>query len=151
MFKIYSSYGIFIALALIVYFLILKLIGLNEYPALSVVNGLIYGVGLYLALKKFGSSRKEIEYDKGFELGMFTGGIASIIFTVFMALYMYQFDVEFARNMMSRWSFETSLGTTMLIITILTMGLITTLILTFTFMQLFKRSWNTKDGNRNTL
>lgn len=151
MFKIYSTYGIGIAVLLIVYFLILKLIGLHQYPVLSSINALIFGVGIYLALKKYRSKVSEIKYEKGFEAGLFTGGIASIIFTVFMALYMYQIDGEFATSIMESWNMETQLGTSMLVISILIMGLVTTLLLTFSFMQLFKRSWNPKYGNSNTL
>lgn len=151
MFKVYSTYGISIAIVLIAYFLILKLIGMHQYPVLSAVNALFFGAGIYFALKKYESQVSEIKYEKGFELGLFTGGIASIIFTVFMALYMYQIDGEFATSIMESWNMENQLGTPMLVISTLIMGLVTTLILTFSFMQLFKRTWNSKDGNRNTL
>ncbi len=151
MIKVYSTYGILTAVALIVYFLLLKLIGLHQYPVLSVVNGLIFAAGIYMALKKYGSARKELKFGKGFEVGLFTGGIASIIFTVFMALYMYQIDDEFATAILRSWDMETALGTSMLVISILIMGVVTTLLLTFSFMQLLKRSWNTKGGNRNTV
>ncbi len=151
MIKIYSTYGIGIAVVLILYFLALKIIGLHQYPVLSSVNALIFGAGIYMALQKYRSTVAEIKYEKGFEVGMFTGGIASIIFTVFMALYLYQFDHEFASAILDSWNMELDLGVSMLILTILIMGIVTTLLLTFAFMQLLKRSWNTKDGNRNTL
>ena len=151
MYKVYSVYGFWIAIILIAYFLILKLIGLHHYPVLSSVNALIFGAGIYLALKKYRSKVPEIKYEKGFEVGLFTGGIASIVFTIFMALYMYQIDSDFSASIMESWNLETDLGTSMLVISILIMGLVTTLLLTFSFMQLFKRSWNPKDGNRNTL
>lgn len=140
--KVYSAYGIGIAIVLIAYFLLLKLMGLHQYPVLSVVNGLIFGAGIYMALKKYRARGSKIVFEKGFEVGLFTGGIASIIFTVFMALYMYQLDDEFASAIMRSWNLETSLGTSMLVISILIMGLVTTLLLTFSFMQLLKKSWN---------
>lgn len=151
MFKIYSTYGFGIAIVLIVYFLILKLMGLHQYPVLSSVNAIFFGAGIYMALKNYRSKVSEIKFEKGFELGLFTGGIASIVFTVFMALYMYQIDDEFATALLQNWNLETDLGISILVLTILIMGLVTTLLLTFAFMQLLKRSWNTKDGNRNTL
>lgn len=151
MFKIYSTYGFGIAIVLIVYFLILKLMGLHQYPVLSSVNAIFFGAGIYMALKSYRSKVSEIKFEKGFELGLFTGGIASIVFTVFMALYMYQIDDEFATALLQNWNLETDLGISILVLTILIMGLVTTLLLTFAFMQLLKRSWNTKDGNRNTL
>ncbi len=149
--KIYSRYGIWIAIILIAYFLILKLIGLHQYPVLSAVNGLIYGAGLYMALKKYSTEDGDFKYEKGFEVGLLSGGIASIIFTLFMAIYMYQIDTEFAASIMEKWNLEYDLGTLMLLVSILIMGFATTLILTLSFMQLLKRSWNTQDGNRNTL
>ncbi|MEH6763561.1 MAG: DUF4199 domain-containing protein [Aequorivita antarctica] len=151
MFEVYSRYGIWIAVILIAYFLLLKLIGLDQYPILSVVNGLIYGAGLYMAMKKYSSRKNKFKYEKGFEVGLLSGGIATIIFTVFMAVYMYQIDTEFATAIMERWDLEFALGTLMLLLTIMIMGFATTLVLTLSFMQLLKKSWNTKDGNRNTL
>lgn len=151
MFKVYSRYGVWIAIVLIAYFLLLKLIGLHQYPGFSVANGLIYGVGIYLALKKYRDLKSEFLYEKGFEVGLLSGGIATIIFTAFMAVYMYQLDTELATTIMERWNLEYDLGTLMLLLTVLIMGFVTTLVLTLSFMQLLKTSWNTKDGNRNTL
>lgn len=151
MFKVYSRYGIWIAVILIAYFLLLKLVGLHQYPVLSSVNGLIFGFGIYLAMKSYASRKDKFKYEKGFQVGLFSGGIASIIFTVFMAIYMYQIDAEFSDAIMERWNVEYDMGTLMLLITILIMGFATTLVLTLSFMQLLKKSWNTQDGNRNTL
>lgn len=149
--KIYTRYGLWIAVILIAYFLILKLVGLHQYPVLSAANGLIYGAGLYMAIKKYNSLEGDIKYEEGFEVGLLSGGIASVIFTIFMAVYMYQIDTEFAAAIMKTWNLEYDLGTLMILISILIMGFATTLILTLSFMQLLKRSWNTRDGNRNTL
>lgn len=151
MFKVYSRYGVLIAIVLIAYFLVLKLVGLHQYPTLSTANGLIFGLGIYLALKKYRSQKDNFKFEKGFEVGLFSGGIATLIFTIFMAVYMYQIDLEFAASIMERWNLKYELGTLMLLLTILIMGFVTTLVLTLAFMQLLKSSWNTKDGNRNTL
>lgn len=149
--KIYTRYGIGIAIILIAYFLLLKLVGLHQYPVLSAVNGLIFGAGLYLAIKKYNTQEGDRKYENGFEVGLLSGGIASIIFTVFMAVYMYQIDTEFAISIMDIWNLEYEMGTLMLLISILIMGFATTVVLTLSFMQLLKRSWNTQDGNRNTM
>lgn len=151
MFKVYTSYGLFTAIGLIVYFLLVRLLGWHNYPMLSALNGLIFAIGIYMAQKKFGDVEPGMKYEKGFEVGLLTGVIASVIFTVFMAIYMYQIDSEFAYNIMEQWNMEKSLSTFMLLVTIFAMGIVTSLILTFSFMQLLKKSWNTKDGNRNTL
>lgn len=151
MIKVYTRYGIGIAVVLIVYFLLLKLVGLHQYPVLSAVNGLIYGCGIYLAMKNYSSQKKHFKYEKGFEVGFLTGGIASILFTIFMAIFMYQIDTEFAANIMQAWNLEYDMGTFILLISILIMGFATSLVLTLSFMQLLKISWNTRDGNRNVM
>lgn len=151
MFKVYSRYSLWIAIILIAYFLLLKLVGLHQYPFLSAANGIIFAIGIYMAMKAYSSKKSNLKYEKGFEVGLFTGGIASIIFTVFMAIYMYQIDGEFAVNIMESWDLEYDLGTLMLLLSLLIMGFATTLVLTLAFMQLLKKSWNTQDGNRNTL
>lgn len=150
MYKVYSAYGIGIAIVLIAYFLILKLAGLHQYPVLSIFNGIIFAVGIYMALSKYRKSVDEVQYEKGFQVGLFTGGVAAILFTIFMAVYMYQLDSEFSHNIMQGWDIESDLGTFMLLVTILIMGIVTSLILTFSYMQLFKKSWNSKEGNRHT-
>ncbi|HLU50809.1 MAG TPA: DUF4199 domain-containing protein [Flavobacteriaceae bacterium] len=151
MFKVYSRYGIGIAVILIVYFLLLKLMGLHQYTVLSAANGLIYGVGIYMGIKHYNSRKNNLKYEKGFEVGLFCGGIATVLFGAFMAIYMYQIDTEFSANILKSWNLEYDLGTFTLLISILLMGFATTFVLTLTFMQLLKKSWNTKDGKRNTL
>ncbi|HLW33439.1 MAG TPA: DUF4199 domain-containing protein [Aequorivita sp.] len=151
MFKLSSTYGIWIAIVLIAYFLLLKLVGLHQYPAFSIFNGIIYGVGLYMSIKAYRTRTTDWKYEKGFEIGLFTGGIATIIFTVFMAIYMYQIDGVFAANILESWSLDYDLGASMLLVSMLIMGFATTLVLTLAFMQLHKKSWNTPDGNRNIL
>lgn len=142
MYKVASKYGIGIAIVLIVYFLILKLVGLHHYPAFSVVNGLIYGVGLYLAIQNYKHSLGEIEYGHGFATGMAAGGIATVIFTVFIAIYAFQIDTEFASEIIRNWDMGYELGTSAIVISAFVMGFATTLVLTLAFMQRFKKSWN---------
>lgn len=151
MYKVSTTYGFWTAILLIAYFLLVRLIGWHLYPILSAVNGLIFGVGIYLALKKKGGEEHEMKYEHGFGIAMATGIIASVIFTIFMAIYMYQIDPDFAYAIMEQWNMDENLSTFMLLILILTMGVVTSLVLALTFMQLLKRSWNTKDGNRNRL
>jgi len=151
MFKVYLRFGIWIAVILIAYFLLLKLVGLHRYPVLSAVNGLIYGAGIYMAIKAYNAKKTNFKYEKSFEVGFLTGAIATILFTGFMAVFMYQLDSEFAVNILEKWGEEYARGTLILLASIGLMGFATTLVLTLSFMQLLKKSWNTTDGKRNTL
>lgn len=134
--------GLLIAAGLILYFLLIRLLGLHKEVMLSSLNALIFGVGLYFAMRKMKSEDPGMSYEAGFATGMAAGSVATGIFTVFMAIYMYQIDPSFPKTLMERWNMEESLSTSMLILMILTMGAVTTLVLTLSYMQLLKKSWN---------
>ncbi|RDK88182.1 DUF4199 domain-containing protein [Marinirhabdus gelatinilytica] len=147
--KIYLKYGVLIAIGLIIYFVITKLMGLHRYPVLSAANGVIYGAGILMALKSYKTEKNKFKYQKGFQVGFMSGAIATLIFVAFMAINMYQIDTEFSRNILDTWGLNYDSGTFIILISLVLMGLSTSLVLTLAFMQLLKESWNTKDGNRN--
>lgn len=140
--KVYTKYGIGIALALIAFFLLTKLVGLHKYPILSAANGLIFGYGIFSALKNYKRSADGFKYQDGFQVGLFTGGFATIIFTVFMAVYIFQIDSQFAEAVLDSWNLNMNKGSLILVISLFIMGFSTTFVLTLAFMQLLKESWN---------
>lgn len=142
MLKIYFRYGFWITIALIMYFLIFRMLGLHDNILLSTPNGIIFGVGIFLALKHLKASDPEIDYGKGFVTGFLSGAVASILFAIFMAIYMYQIDTDFAHQIMQKWNMGDNLNTAMLVMSLVILGIATSLILTLTFMQLLKTSWN---------
>lgn len=137
------KYGIGITLALVAYFLLLKLIGLHNYPILSAFNGVIYGAGILMVLKQFKDGRESFDYLVGFQLGLFTGAIATALFTFFMAFYIFQIDTQFAHAILDSWGLNYNKGGLIIIVSLAMMGFSTTLVLTLAFMQLLKESWNT--------
>lgn len=143
--KIYINYGLAITGVLIAYFLVTKFLGLHEYPILSAANGVIFGAGILMAMKKYKSSTTSFKYQDGFQLGLFTGGIATILFSIFMAVYIFQIDSQFATSILDSWGLAYNKGGLILIISLVMMGFSTTLVLTLAFMQLLKESWNQKD------
>lgn len=140
--KNYLKYGFGIAGTMIFYFLALKLIGLHQYPILSAANGLIIGSGIFYALKNYKKSVKNFKYEDGFQLGLFTGVLATIVFVIFIAIYIYHIDTQFAVAILDSWGLSYDKGALILIFSIFIMGFSTTFILTLAFMQLLKDSWN---------
>lgn len=140
----YVKYGFGIAVFLILYFLATKLLGLHQYPMLSCFNVVIFGGGIYLALRNYKRSLKVFEYQDGFQLGLFTGGLATMLFTGFMAIYIFQLDHQFAQAILDSWNLNFNKGSLLLLVSLAVMGFSTTFILTLTFMQLLKNSWNPK-------
>jgi hypothetical protein len=87
--RIPENYGLRIAAGLTLFFLIMKLVGLAHLTELRLLNLLILTIGIYLALKKFKKIHHEsLNYFRGLITGVATGGIASLIFGIFLFIYM---------------------------------------------------------------
>ena len=79
--KYFTKYGIGIAIVLILYFLLTKLMGLHQYPMLSSLNALIFGGGIFYAIRNYKRTTNDFSYQEGFQIGLFTGGLATVIFS----------------------------------------------------------------------
>lgn len=142
-------FGLAIAGALIVYFLILSFLGLHIYPMFSLFNGVITGFGIFEAIKYYKREKgPSFEYSDGFSTGVVTGFVATILFTIFFALYAGNINPDFLENIINRWedTYNTSLGSLIFLVAIF--GFASSAVLTLTFMQLFKQSWNTKSAKK---
>lgn len=144
-------YGIYIAIGLIAYFLLLSLFGLHRNPVYSVFNMVITGVGMFFAIKKYRSDKRgKFVYQKGFTVGLGTGFIATVIFTGFFAIYASELNPGFMEELITMWETDWFVNIGMLIFTVALMGFATSFVLSLAFMQLLKESWNTKDAQKHT-
>jgi Protein of unknown function (DUF4199) len=137
------KYGVFTALTLIIYFLALKLIGLHNNPWFRILNGPIMAYAIYTAIKTYKSERgADFDYGSGFKTGLSVGFIATLLFAIFMCIYMFYLDTAFTNNLLKNWFSDFDYGSGILIFIILIEGLASTIVLTLTCMQLFKNSRN---------
>ncbi|MEO9076842.1 MAG: DUF4199 domain-containing protein [Gelidibacter sp.] len=137
------KYGLFITGSLIAYFLILKLFNLHTNIWLRTANGLFMAAGIYFAIKYYKFKyNADFTYVDGFKTGLLTGFIATGSFILFMAIYIFHLDKEFAHNIVKDWFNSGDQGGALLILIILMEGLASTAILTLTCMQIFKKSQN---------
>ena len=144
-FSIPVKYGVAISIGLIAYFLICSLFGIHINPIYSLFNSVITGIGIFAALKQYRlHSDGKFYYQKGFVIGLLTGFYASVIFTIFFAIYSTEINPEFLNQLLPMWRGTYSTSTGMIIFAVAVMGFATTLVLTLTFMQLLKDSWNLK-------
>lgn len=135
------KYGVFIAIALIGYFLLLRIFDLHERPLLRLLNGLFMGLGIFLAIKSFKTDNVSgFTYVDGFKTGLLTGFIATGIFIVFMAVYIFHLDTEFPKKILADRFGSGSRDSGLLILVIVLEGLASTAVLTLACMQLFKKS-----------
>ena len=144
-------YGVYVAIGLIAYFLLLSLFGLHKYPAFSVLNMVITGAGMFFAIKKFRAEKgAKFKYQKGFMSGLITGVVATVIFTAFFAIYTTELNPGFKEELITMWETDYFVPIGMLVFTVALMGFATTFVLSLAFMQLLKDSWNTKDAAKHT-
>jgi glycerol uptake facilitator-like aquaporin len=146
------KYGVAISIVLFAYFLICSLFGVHKNPAFSLFNAVIVGVGMYLALKQYRLHPSgKFSYQTGFVTGLLTGFYATVIFTIIFAVYATEINPEFLNELLPTWrdDYSTSKGLVFFVVGI--MGIVTTLVLTLTFMQLLKDSWNIKKETKPPL
>jgi hypothetical protein len=87
--RIPESYGLRIAAGLMIYFVLMQIIGLSHHPELRLLNLFILVGGIYFALKKFKKTHEDnLNYFRALVTGVATGAIASVMFAVFLFLYM---------------------------------------------------------------
>jgi hypothetical protein len=92
--RVAENYGIKIAAGLIGFFLLMKIIGLHHHVELRILNLFILSVGVYLAMKKFKATHGgNLNYFRGLITGVTTAGIGSLLFGLFLFVYM-QLDTE---------------------------------------------------------
>ncbi|NAS12626.1 DUF4199 domain-containing protein [Poritiphilus flavus] len=138
-------FGIATSGCLIAYFLILSLFGLHTNVFYSLFNGVITGFGIYEAIKYYRLREKDgFTYGKGFAAGMTTGFVATLIFTIFFALYSTELDSGFLAELSTVFFEDYKNFEGIVFFTVAIMGFATTLVLTLSFMQLFKTSNNLK-------
>lgn len=144
--KFSIKHGVIIGISLIMYFLIVRVLGLIEVYWLRLLNGIILGAGIYYAIKQNKQElNNHINYFDGIGVGIKTGLIATGLFVSFLAVYMYHIDPSFSERLMAKLGWNLNNPEKILLVTIFMEGIASTVILSLTFMQLFKTSWNIEE------
>ena len=92
--KVGQIYGVFIAIALIVYFWIAKLLGFVSIPEFRLFNLVIQTTGIYLAYKQFRRTHKgSLHYFRAMAIGLVATIVGTGLFAVFL-FTLFQLDKE---------------------------------------------------------
>ncbi|MEO1255274.1 MAG: DUF4199 domain-containing protein, partial [Bacteroidota bacterium] len=85
------KYGLFTSGALILYFLVMRLVGLAEVTELRALNALIMLAGVFLSIRSFRDKpfTDEFNYLSGIGTGLFTGMVTGATFSLFVGAYIY--------------------------------------------------------------
>src|SRR5690349_16460026 len=87
--NLHLNYGLKIAAGLIAYFLLMKVIGLGHHVELRLLNLFILTAGIFFGLKKFKETHEDhLNYFRALVTGVAMGAIGSIIFALFMFIWM---------------------------------------------------------------
>jgi hypothetical protein len=96
--RISENYGLKIALGLILFFVVMKFVGLGHIVELRFMNLAILTAGVYLALRHFRRTHDDqLNYFRGLVTGVATAGIGSLLFGIFLFAYM-QIDVDLMQS-----------------------------------------------------
>jgi hypothetical protein len=96
--RISENYGLKIALGLILFFVVMKVVGLGHIVELRFMNLAILTGGVYLALRHFRRTHDDqLNYFRGLITGVATAGIGSLLFGIFLFAYM-QIDVDLMQS-----------------------------------------------------
>lgn len=136
-------YGIAISGSLTAFFLILSLFKAHTSPVYSMFNSVIMAFGIYEAIKVYKLRQGDkFNYTNGFSVGIITGFVATLIFTIFFTLYATEIDTLFLSQLLDVFKGDYNVGIGLVAFVVAIMGFATTVVLTLSFMQLFKNSRN---------
>ncbi len=133
-------FGILMSSLLIGYFLLLSTINLHTQPAFSLFNAVIVGAGIFYAVKfRKQNLDSTFNYSIGFSTGILSGFISTIIFTAFMLLYVTEINSNFIHALLTSWDNHININVGSFIFVVALMGFSTTVVLSLTVMQYFKK------------
>ena len=140
------KYGVYLAITLIVYFVLLDLLGLAENIYLSFFNAILTGGSLFLAVRDVYRHEKEnFKYMQGFQAALVSGLIGTTIFTVFMAIYIYEINPSLGESIREQVEIAGKGVNVALLLFVFLSGIATTIVSALCIIPIYKRSWNTKN------
>jgi len=137
--------GLITFVALLGFFMIMKLLGFADVLELRFFNGIILAIGVCYGINKFKRELNEDEfYLKGIAQGFYIAAVAVTSFALFMSIYISFFDISLLQHIKDRYpNMGTSLNGFTIFLSIFMEGMASSAIITFAAMQYFKRSGNT--------
>ena len=134
-------YAFYTAGALVAYFFVMKIFGLEQNFYLRIFNFIIVGGGIFFLFRN--SLREEVDARMGYLQCLMAGALLTIIsvvvFIVFLGLYMRFLDPQFLEVLDSSTLWATSdVSITQIVLGVLIEGIASGFIISFILMQYFK-------------
>jgi hypothetical protein len=139
--KVSLKYGIFVGIAHVLFFLVMRLLNLQNRVELSFLSAIFLIIGIAVAISQFKKAKGgEINYFQGLAIGATTGVISSTILALFLVVYVNVLDTAYLTSLQSSSLFPTSLSVLSLLVLTIIYGTIPGFIIAFVAMQWFKRA-----------
>lgn len=132
--------GFITFIALVAYFMLMKLLGLSHILELRFFNFLILTVGITYGIYKYKRELNEPDfYLQGWAQGIYIAAVSIILFALFMSVYLSYFDEPLMQHIRE----TTTLGFTVasgfhIFFAILMEGMASAVVITLAAMQYFK-------------
>jgi hypothetical protein len=133
-------YGLIMAANLVVYFLLMKLLGLETNFYLRIFNFVILVGGVYFLMRnEIIRSTQSVTYFEGLGLGLRATISSVIVFLFFLAGYINFFDPEFMKILQESEIWGTDITLPQAVTGILIEGIASSVVISFAWMQYFKK------------
>jgi hypothetical protein len=137
--RISINLGLITGVCLIAYFLIMNQIGLSQMLTLRYFNVVILGAGVCIAINKVRNKFGHDElYLQGMGMGLFTSGIGTFVFALFMSLYLSYVDKTLLQHIKDTTYLGQYINGLAVFMIIFLEGMASGLIITFVAMQYYK-------------
>lgn len=133
-------YGLLIGAALIVYFLLMKVLGLESNFYLRIFNFVILIAGVYFLLKnQIKDSKQSVTYFEGLGLGLRATITSVLVFVAFLAVYVNFFDPGFIKVLENSEIWGSDIKLSQAAVGIFIEGMASAIVISFAWMQYFKK------------
>ncbi|ELR73656.1 hypothetical protein C900_02060 [Fulvivirga imtechensis AK7] len=135
------KYGILSAIAYILFFFLMQLVGLAHFYWLRALNYIFLFAGIFLAIREYKAKHvSTFAYMNGIGVGIMTSVISTAIFAVFIAFYLGIIDPEFMQQIQRDEMFGQYLNPYIAGALIFLEGSMSGAFTAYVLMQYFKRS-----------
>ncbi|WP_242919434.1 DUF4199 domain-containing protein [Pontibacter liquoris] len=134
------KYGLLVGIAHILFFLIMRLLGLTDIVELSYLSGIFLVIGIVVAISKYKKLRAGmINYFEGLAIGAITAAVSSVILGIFLVLFIVLFDQQYLETLGASGLFPHSISILTMFLVTIVQGTWPGFLVAFIAMQWFKR------------
>ncbi|OKL39653.1 DUF4199 domain-containing protein [Pontibacter flavimaris] len=138
------KYGLIVGAAHIIFFLLMRMLGLTDIVELSYLSGIFLIIGIVVAISRFKRLRGGvIRYFDGLGVGLITAFVSSLILALFLVFYVTVLDRSYLEMMQSSALFPEGLSVLSMFWITIAHGTWPGFIVGFIAMQWFKSEEHT--------